>query len=175
MATTQRTVSKVIIRAPIQKVWDALTQSGVELPFFFGSVMHTTGLKPGAPLRMRTPDGKYTGVVGDILVCEPPYRFSHTFKFTHLDDPVCRVTYELKEVEGGTEFVLISDEVPVGTKTAKAMAQGNVFITETIKGLLETGKPPFGKRLILGIIALTRGLSPKASLSEHWPFERRIS
>ena len=69
-------VSRVVINAPIQQVWDALTKEGEVLPFFFGTVMHTTTLAPGAPVRMRTPNGKYTGVVGEVLELEPPFRYS---------------------------------------------------------------------------------------------------
>ena len=145
-------VSRVVIRAPIQKVWDAVTRHGEVLPHFFGSVMHTTGLQPGAQLRMRTPDDKYTGVVGEILECNPPHRFSHTFKFTNYDDPPCVVTYELKEVEGGVEFTLISSKMPIGTKTEKQMIQGGQFITAVLKSVVETGKPSFGHRILLKII-----------------------
>ncbi len=111
---------------------------------------------------MRTPNGKYTGVVGEILEVNPPYRFSHTFRFTNLNDPPCRVTYELKEVDGGTEFTLISDAVPVGTKTEKQMAQGGGFITNVLKSVVETGRPSFGYRLLLGIIRLLPS-RPRAS------------
>lgn len=174
MSQLTQQVTRIIIKAPIQKVWDALTQEGVVLNHFFGSVMHTTGLKPGAQLRMRTPDGKYTGVVGEILECDPPHRFSHTFRFTNFDDAPCRVTYELKEVEGGVEFTLISDAVPVGTKTEKQMAQGGPFICDVLKSVVETGRPSFGKRMILGIIRLTSPLSPARCRSEHWPLDRKV-
>ena len=172
MTATRQIVHKVIIRASIQQVWDALTTEGQVLPHFFGSVMHTTGLKPGAQLRMRTPNGKYTGVVGEILEVNPPYRFSHTFRFTNLNDPPCRVTYELKEVDGGTEFTLISDAVPVGTKTEKQMAQGGGFITNVLKSVAETGRPSFGYRLLLGIIRIIP--SPAACKSELWPMDRKV-
>lgn len=174
MSQLTQQVTRIIIKAPIQQVWDALTQEGVVLNHFFGSVMHTTGLKPGAQLRMRTPDGKYTGVVGEILECNPPYRFSHTFRFTNLDEAPCRVTYELKEVDGGVEFTLISDAVPVGTKTEKQMAQGGPFICDVLKSVVETGRPSFGKRMILGIIRLTTPLTPARCRSENWPLDRRV-
>ncbi len=172
-ALTQQ-VCKVFIKAPIMEVWNALTKEGEPLPFFFGSVMHTTGLKPGAQLRMRTPNGKFTAVVGEILECLPPYRFSHSFRFTNLDDPPCVVTYELKEVEGGVEFTLTSDKVPVGTKTEKNMAQGGAFITDVLKSLVETGRPSFGKRVLLLIIGLTAPLSPARCRSDHWPLNRSV-
>lgn len=174
MSELTQQVSRVVIKAPIQDVWAALTREGEVLPFFFGSVMHTTGLKSGAQLRMRSPDGKFTGVVGEILECSPPHRFSHTFRFTNFDDPPCVVIYELKEVDGGTEFTLISDRIPAGTKTEKNMAQGGPFITDVLKSLVETGRPSFGKRMILLLIRLMGPLSPKRCRSEHWPLDRPV-
>lgn len=174
MTTPGPQICRVVIRASIEDVWAALTRQGEPLPFFFGSVMHTTGLKPGAQLRMRTPDGKYTGVVGEILEVDPPHRFSHTFRFTHVDEPPCVVTYELKEIEGGVEFTLISDQVPPGTKTEKSMAQGAVFITQVLKSLVETGRPSLGKRLLLGVIRWTQIFTPARCRSENWPLEKRV-
>ena len=172
MTQTKQLVHRVIIRATMREVWDALTKEGEVLQFFFGSVMHTTGLKPGAQLRMRTPNGKYTGVVGEILECNPPYRFSHTFRFTSLSDPPCRVTYELREVDGGVEFTLTSDDVPCGTKTESQMAQGGGFITSVLKSVVETGRPSFGHRLLLTLIRLFP--NPAACKSENWPLDRPV-
>lgn len=171
MPETTRQVYRVTIDAPIQDVWNELTKQNEVLPFFFGSVLHTSGLRPGAPIRMRSPNGKYTGVVGTVLECDPPHRYAHTFRFTHVDEPECKVIYELKETGGGTEFTLISEDVPVGTKTEKAMAQGGAFITQTLKGMLEHGKPPFKSRFILTMIRMTSFLSPKRCRSENWPLE----
>lgn len=170
----KRNVTRVVIKAPIQKVWDALTKEGEPLPFFFGSVMHTTGLKPGAQIRMRTSCGKYTGVVGEILEVDPPYRFSHTFKFTQREDPPCKVIYELKEVEGGTEFTLISDELVEGSATAKDMIGGSAIIAKTLKGLLEDGKPPMSSRFILFMCWIMKPFTPKVSLSDRWPLDQNV-
>ena len=172
MTQTKQLVHRVTIKATLQQVWDALTREGEVLPFFFGSVMHTTGLKPGSQLRMRSPDGRFTGVVGEILECSPPYRFSHTFRFTNFNDPPCRVTYELREVEGGVEFTLTSDEVPSGTKTEGQMAQGGRFITSVLKSVVETGRPSFGYRLLLKLIRIMP--SPAACKSENWPLDRPV-
>jgi uncharacterized protein YndB with AHSA1/START domain len=161
---------RVVIRAPIQKVWDVLTTQNEILPHFFGSVMHTSdGLRAGSVIHMRTPDGKYTGVIGEILECDPPHRFSHTFRFTQYNDPECKVTFELKEIEGGVELTLLSEQLPVGSKTAKSMIQGSAFITDVLKSVCETGRPSFGKRLLLRVIRMTAFLSPKACRSERWP------
>lgn len=162
-------IYRVRINAPIARVWDALTRTGEPLPFFFGSVMHTTSLGPGAPIRMRTPDGKFTGVVGEVLEFDPPRRFSHTFRFTSLDDPPCRVTYDLLEVDGGVQFTLTSEDVVVGSKSEKYMKQGSEFIGGTLKALCETGRPTLKQRLMLTMMSATAFTSPKRSRSEHWP------
>lgn len=174
MPETTKQIHRIVIRASLQEVWDALTQEGEVLPFFFNSVLHTSTLAPGAPMRMRSKDGKYTGVVGEVLELEPPYRYVTTFKFTNFDDPPCKVTHELKEVEGGVEYTLISENVPVGTKTEKQMQQGGSFIVKTLKGCVENGKPPFSSRMLLGMIGLFAPLTPKQCLSEHWPLDRKI-
>ena len=162
MADTSKQLFRVTIDASLQDVWDVLTKKGEPLPFFFGSVLHTTGLQPGAPIRMRTPDNKYTGVVGEVLEFDPPHRYAHTFKFTNLDDPICKVTYELKELESGVEMTLIAEQISAGTKTEKYMQSGGKFITKTLKMLVEKGKPPFKSRCILAIIRLTQWMTPKA-------------
>jgi uncharacterized protein YndB with AHSA1/START domain len=169
-----RFVHRVVIKASIQQVWDTLTEQGVKQPFFFNSVLHTTTLAPGAPMRMRTPDGKYTGVVGEVLELDPPHRYVTTFKFTNYNDPLCKVTHELKEVADGVEYTLTSENVPVGTKTESQMRQGGGFITKTLKGVVENGKPPFGSRMILTLIGLTAFLSPKVCRSENWPLDMKI-
>lgn len=174
-ATTTTKVSQVTINAPIQEVWDTLTTEGEVLPFFFGTVMHTTSLGPGAPIRMRTPNGKYTGVVGEILEFDPPNKYSMTFKFTNYDDAVCKVTHELREVNGGTEYTLTSSEIPAGTKTEKQMAQGGDIITSCLKSCCETGKPTGMAKFIMLMSKLTPGfMQPKQCRTENWPMEMNI-
>jgi len=171
---TDRSYFRVVIRAPIRKVWAELTRADSTLPFFFNATLKTPGLEVGAPIRMVTKDGKYTSVAGDVIEFEPPYRYAHTFKFTNLDDAPCIVRYRLKEVDGGTEFTLINENVPAGTKTEKYMTSGGRFITGNLKSLVESGKPTAGGRVALFMMGLFAVFTPKQSRSEHWPFDRRI-
>lgn len=165
---------RVTINAPIHKVWAELTRCDTVLPFFFNSACKTTGLAEGAPIRMQSKDGKYTSVVGTVLEFDPPYRYAHTFKFTNFDDPPCVVRYRLKEVDGGTEFTLINENVPAGTKTAKYMTQGGDFITANLKSIVETGKPTASGRFALFMMGLFSVFTPKVCRSENWPFDREI-
>jgi len=173
--TAEKIYNRVVIRAPIQKVWAALTREDTVLPFFFNSTCKTPdGLKVGSPVRMVSKNGKHAAVVGDVLEFDPPYRYAHTFKFTSLDDPPCIIRYELKEVDGGTEFTLISERVPAGTKSEKYMTSGGEFIANNLKAFVETGKATAGGRFALFMMGLTAFMTPAACKIENWPFDRKI-
>ena len=99
---------------------------------------------------MRTGSGKHTLVVGEVLECSPPHRFVHTHRFTQYDDPLCQVSYDLKEVPGGVQVTLRVAGVTAGSKTAKDMASGGTMIVNALKAICETGKPGVATRLIGG-------------------------
>lgn len=164
-------MSKVVIRGRIEDVWREITKTDEPQQAFFNARMHRIGLAPGSPIRMRTPDGRYTSVVGEILEVDPPRKLSHTLKFTAYDDPWCRVTYELRETPDGVEFTLTSEDVLPGTKTAKDMSRGGDFIANTLKAIVENGRPPLGTRILYGLFGLLAPFTPKASRSENWPLE----
>ena len=161
-------VHETFIRASIREVWAELTKTHeVQKPMF--NTQMDCSLEVGAPLRMRTADGKFTSVVGEVLEIDPPRRFSFTFKFTMYDDPPCRVTYELFEEEGGTRFRMTSDQLPPSTKSTKQMSSGGEMIASTLKAVMETGKPPFKVRMLYGMFAVMAPFTPAQCRSEHWP------
>ena len=176
MADTLRLVSKIVIKGRIEDVWREITKTDEPQQAIFNAQMHTIGLAPGATIQMRTPDNKYTSVVGEILELDPPKRLSHTMKFTPYDDPYCKVTYDLEEVEAGVEFTLTSEDIAVGTKTAKDMARGGDFIVKTLKQIVEDGRPALGTRILYGLFGVLGPLmTPKRSQASNWPLERKAS
>jgi uncharacterized protein YndB with AHSA1/START domain len=162
---------RVVIDGSIQDVWAEITRTDAPIAAFFNSRMDVGRLAPGSRLAMRTPDGKYTGIVGEILEFDPPKRFAHTFRFTSYDDPECRVTYDLEEVPGGVQFTLTISDLPEGTKTAKQMVQGGNMIVKTLKQVIETGRPALGTRVLFGLFKLMAIATPKRCLSENWPVD----
>ena len=164
-----QTVFRIFINGTVDQVWKEITRTDAPIACFFNSRMDAPSLSPGSKLAMRSPDGKYTGVVGEILEFDPPRRFSHTFKFTNYDDPPCTVVYSLVPVPDGVEFTLEILDLPHGTKSGKQMVQGGTMIVNTLKAVIETGKPTLGTRLLFGLFKYLQFLTPKRSLSENWP------
>jgi uncharacterized protein YndB with AHSA1/START domain len=169
MAESLRSVSKVFIKGTIQDVWREITRTDELQKCMFNMRLHTPGLKPGAPIQMRTADGKYVGVVGEVLEFDPPHRYAHTFKFTQYDDPPCKVIYDLKEVPGGVEFTLTSEDIPANTKTAKQMVPGGDMIAKTLKAVVETGRPSLGIRMLYVLFKVLAITTPKKCRVENWP------
>jgi uncharacterized protein YndB with AHSA1/START domain len=166
---TTSAVYKVVIRGTIEAVWREITKTDSVQQAMFNMRLHTTGLRPGAPIRVRTKSGRYTPIVGEVLEYDPPVRYAHTFRFTQYDDPPCKVIYELREVPEGVEFTLRVEDVPAGTKTAKQMMQGNQLIVNTLKAVIETGRPSFGVRILYRLFRVLEPLSPKKTRTENWP------
>ena len=97
---------QVHIQGSLEDVWHEITRTDQPIPAFFNNRMHRGPLEAGSPLAMRTGDGKWTGVVGEITEVVPHKRFAHTFKFTNYDDPPCKVIYELEPEGDGVGEVL---------------------------------------------------------------------
>ena len=168
----EKSVHRTFIEAPIQTVWSILVATDKPLPFFFGSVCDTSdGLKSGAKMRMVHPNRKIAMVVGEVLAFEPPYRYSHTFKMTNLKDDACKVTYELREKDGGTEFDLIIERAIEGSDLHKQMIGAQDFIAKNLKSLAEKGKPAFSGSMVTLMGPIVALFAKKEQRIEHWPLE----
>ncbi|MEL6301523.1 MAG: SRPBCC domain-containing protein [Pseudomonadota bacterium] len=165
----EKSIYKVLIHAPIETVWSELVSTTSPRPFFWNSSWDTEALAEGNTYRMLSADQRTVGVVGRIVEIDPPHRLVTTFKLTNLDDPPSRVTYELDEVEGGTEMRLITEGVIAGSGSEKSMADGSKFIVENFKAFVETGKVRFGARIMLGMMSLMGAFAPKAMRADRWP------
>jgi uncharacterized protein YndB with AHSA1/START domain len=171
MAETERAVFKILIRGSVDDVWREITKTDTVQACMFNMRLATPGLAPGAPMQMQSKNGKYVGVVGEVLEFDPPRRYGHTFKFTNYNDPPCKVFYDLKPVTGGVEFTMTLEDVPSGTKTAKSMISGGNMIVKTLKSVVETGKPPLGTRMLYSLFALLEATTPVICKAENWPLE----
>ncbi|MGI9202638.1 MAG: SRPBCC domain-containing protein [Woeseiaceae bacterium] len=169
----ERAFYKVFVNAPIETVWSELIDTSSARPFFWNSCWDTNAMAPGNSYRVVSADGKVVAVVGDILEIEAPYRLVTSFRLTSLDDPASIVTYLLKEKNGGTEFTLVTERIPAGSKSEKSMADGSQFITRNFKAYIETGKVTLGARLMLAMFRLMAPFTPKSMRADKWPLGRK--
>ena len=171
MADSDSAVFKVFIRGTPEAIWREITKTDSLQGAMFNMRLVTPGLAPGAPMRMDTKSGRFAGVVGDVIEYDPPRKYSHTFKFTQFDDPPCIVSYELKPVTNGVEFTMTLENLPPGTKTTKQMVSGGTMIVNTLKAIVETGKPKLGIRLLYRVFALLEAKTPEKCKVENWPLK----
>jgi uncharacterized protein YndB with AHSA1/START domain len=165
-------VFEVMIDGAIDDVWREITKTDELQGAIFNARMHTTGLEPGGAVQMRTASGKYTSMVGHVLEFAPPKRFVHTMKFTANDDPESVVEYDLEEVGSQVRFRL-TVHMPPGTKSARQMKQGGTMIVNTLKKIVESGRPALGTRVLYGLFKALEPVSPKRCKAENWPLEAR--
>ncbi len=169
MAETTKAVFRVVINGSIDAVWRELTKQGKAQAAVFNAWLHAQALTPGKKIQMRTASGKYVMVVGEVTDFTPPTRFAHTFRFTQYDDPECEVIYDLKQLPAGVECTLTVDRMPVGSKTAKDMQGGGSMIVNTLKAVVETGKPPLKIRIMYWMFGVLEFVLPKKSAVKNWP------
>jgi uncharacterized protein YndB with AHSA1/START domain len=161
-ATTVQ-VHRVFIKAPAQKVWDAIT-TPEWLEKYGYACRAEFDLRPGGaykafsnpPMRaLGTPD---VIIVGEVIEADPPKKLVQTWH--PIWDPIAaaetptRLTHEIKEQPEGICRVTIIHDV-TGAPSVAAMVSGEIeqagggwsFILSDLKTLLETGSSftTFGK------------------------------
>lgn len=164
-------VFEVMIRGSIEAVWRELTKTDEAQGAIFNAWMHVGGeaLAPGVEFQMRTKSGKYTSVVANVIEFAPPHKFVHTMAFTAYGDPPSTITYDLEEIGDEVRLRLTVENMPPGTKSAKSMKQGGTMIVNSLKRIVETGKPSFGIRALYKLFTVMEPVSPKRCRASNWP------
>jgi uncharacterized protein YndB with AHSA1/START domain len=161
-ATTVQ-VHRVFIKAPAQKVWDAITRP--EWLEKYGYACRAEfDLRPGGAYKafanqaMMAQGTKEVIIVGEVIEADPPKKLVQTWH--PIWDPIAeaekptRLTHEIKEGPEGISRVTIIHDV-TGAPSVAAMVSGEIeqagggwpFILSDLKTLLETGASftTFGK------------------------------
>lgn len=171
MAEANKAVFRIVINGTMEAVFRELTKTGEPQGAVFNAVLtlDQPGLVRGRRMQMRTGSGRHAIVVGEVVEHEAPTRFAHTHRFTQYDDPSCTVVYDLKQVEGGVEVTLTVENLPAGTGTEKEMRRGGDFILKNLKAIVETGRPPWGTRLMYAVFGALEFVLPAKTRSDRWP------
>ena len=124
---TDRIERQIMINAPRSRVWQALT-TAEEFGDWFGVVLQGKVFSAGARVQGQVTYPGYEHVVFDIMIerLEPPQLFSwrwHPFAVEpNVDyslEPTTLVSFELREVEGGTLLSVVEsgfDQIPVSRR-----------------------------------------------------------
>ena len=138
---------EIFIRAPRERVWQALTDPDDTVRYFHGTRFEST-FEPGAPFRNVIVDGDVLAADGVVETFEPPHRLVITWHVDYdaemADEPPGRVEWTLTPAndEGSvTRVTLRHADLALSPKTWAHVKLGWVAIIDSLKSLLETGEP----------------------------------
>ena len=137
-------VYQIIIKAPQERVWEAITKPEFTSRYYYGSTLKTD-LTVGSPFTYHMPNGSPI-VEGEVVASEPPNRLVHTYHSLWPpmnEDAPTRVTWELESMPGGvTKVTVVHEDFQGQTATYKGLQGGGwAWILSNMKTLLETGEP----------------------------------
>lgn len=139
-----RLVYQIIIKAPQQRVWEAITTPEFTSRYYYGSTL-TTDLTVGSPFTYHMANGAPI-IEGSVVESDPPNRLVHTYHSLWPpmnEDAPTTVTWELEAMPGGvTKVTVVHTDFQGETATYAGLQSGGwAWILSNMKTLLETGEP----------------------------------
>ena len=140
MITSNLSTYKTTIKAPVEKVWEALINPEMVKQYFFGS-SQVTDWKIGNSILWT---GEYEGTKyidkGKILefLSNDKLSYSYLSSWSGLDDKpenYLLVTYEIKAIEAGTELTITQSNYD--EEKAKHSAENWAVVIDGLKKLVE--------------------------------------
>ena len=140
MQTEHQIKYQTTIKAPLEKVWDALINPDMVRQYFFGSNQETTW-EVGSPLRWT---GEYEGQTyvdkGVVLEFTPHKKVSYSYlsSWSGLEDSPGNylfVTYEIEPTDSGTELTITQSNYD--KEKAKHSAENWAVVIDGMKKLIE--------------------------------------
>jgi uncharacterized protein YndB with AHSA1/START domain len=131
----------VYIEAPIQRVWDALTQ-GEHTARYWSRYVQSDWRK-GSRVEFLRADRSQLSHDGEVLDIDPPRRLVMTFDVSAegISEKPSRVTYELEERANETRLTVIHDDFAPDSKVLPGISNGWPAILSSLKTYLERGAP----------------------------------
>ena len=114
-----------------------------------------------------SPDRRRVFVVGEVVECIPPKKFTHTYMFTFRPEQPSLVTWELEEIAGGCRVTLTHSGWTNQVKTHKGVAGGWREILNLLKAELETGDIPLKTKIIYRVQGALMFMLPKLTKVEE--------
>ena len=137
-------VYQIIIKAPQEGVWEAITTPEFTSRYYYSSTLKTD-LTVGSPFTYHMPDSSPI-VEGEVMASEPPNRLVHTYHSLWPpmnEDAPTKVTWELESMPRSvTKVTVVHEDFQGKTATYTGLQGGGwTWILSNLKTLLETGEP----------------------------------
>jgi uncharacterized protein YndB with AHSA1/START domain len=160
-------VLSITIRAPIERVWHEITKTGEVQKAVYNTVLETS-LRAGDRLRYYSPDRSRVFVVGEVVECRPPLRFSHTYWFTtwRTGTPTL-VTWELAQRGDETIVTITHSGWTEAHKEYRSTRSGWNEILALLKAVVERGRLPLRARLTFAVMNRLLFLLPRRTRAAH--------
>ena len=136
---------EIFIRAPRERVWQALVDPDDTVRYFHGTRFDSS-FEVGAPFRNVIVDGERLAVDGIVETCSPPHRLVITWHVNYdqemAAEPPGRVEWTLTPANDDgsvTRVTLRHGDLALSPKTWTHVKLGWVAILDSLKSLLETG------------------------------------
>jgi len=134
-------IYETYIRAPADRVWEALTKPEFTQQYFHATSIESTW-QVGASVRYLSQDG--TAVEGEVLQIVPGESLSISWHVLYDDDAAreapSRVTFSIEALAQQTKLRIVHDSFPEASVVFKRISQGWPWIIASLKSLLETGE-----------------------------------
>lgn len=140
MQTNHQSKYQTIIKAPIDKVWDALTNPEMVKQYFFGSNQETDWNVGSKVLWTGEYDGTTYVDKGVVLEYLPNKKLSYSYlsSWSGLDDNpenYLLVSYEVTQTENGTELIITQSNYD--EEKAKHSSENWKIVVDGLKKLIE--------------------------------------
>ena len=133
-------VFEIYIKAPPERVWEAITDPGLRARYSFG-VGTTSDWTPGSSYLAAVPD-VVDIASGQNLVVEPPRLLVQSFDALWSDEVraqgTTQVTWEIDQIEDSCRLTVVHDHLPDGANAE--LYGGWPMILSGMKTLIETGE-----------------------------------
>ena len=140
-------IYEIFIRAPRERVWNALIDPEFTTQYFHGTRFESS-FEPGARFVNRIVEQDRPAADGTIEVFDPPERLVYTWHVLYdaemAEEPPGRVEWTLTPAtEDGsvTRVTMRHGDLAMSPKTWESVRVGWVGILDSMKTLLETGEP----------------------------------
>lgn len=140
-------VYEIFIRAPRERVWQALVDPADTVQYFHGTRFDST-FEAGASFRNVIVDGERLAVDGVVETFAPPHRLVITWHVNYdaeiAAEPPGRVEWTLTPANADgsvTRVTLRHGDLALSPRTWEHVRLGWVAVIDSLKSLLETGQP----------------------------------